>query len=224
VDGDSIYNGAVDNAGGVAGVLAAARAFTALPSRPARSVIFLAVTAEEEGLLGSDYFVRNPTVPGDAIVANINIDGLPLFYDFRDVVALGVEHSTLKAAADRAARALKLQVTPDPYPEQVFFIRSDQYSFIKRGVPAIFPMEGPKAANPGIDGAKTFTQWIATRYHKPSDDARQPLDFEAGVKGAKYSFLLGYFIATDPARPVWNRGDFFGDLFGSAREASSDTR
>lgn len=214
INGDSIYNGVLDNASGVAGMLAVAKAFSALPERPLRSVLFLAVTAEEMGLIGSDYFARNPTVPAGAIVANVNIDGLSLLYDFRDLVALGTEHSTLSEPVSRAARRLGLEITPDPFPEQLFFIRSDQYSFVRQGIPAVFVSEGIKAVDATLDVKALFERWIATRYHRPSDDLGQPLDFNVGAKGARFQFLLGYFVASDRDRPRWRPGDFFGERFG----------
>ena len=217
VDGDDIYNGVLDNASGVAGMLGVAKAFSTLTPRPLRSVLFLAVTAEEVGLIGSDYFARNPTVPTGAIVANVNIDGLPVLYDFRDVVAFGSEHSSVASAVQAASRRLGVEVSPDPLPEQIFFVRSDQYSFVKQGVPAVFATEGLKAVDPAVDARQLFDQWVATRYHRPSDDLKQPLNFEAGVKGAKLQFLIGHHLASDRERPRWNPGDFFGERFGKRR-------
>jgi Zn-dependent M28 family amino/carboxypeptidase len=181
-------------------------------------VLFVAVTAEEVGLIGSDYFARNPTVPRDAMVANVNMDGLPLLYDFADVIAYGFEHSTIAAPVRRAAERLHLEITPDPFPEQVFFVRSDHYSFVKQGVPAIFATEGMKAADPAVDGRALFDAWMATHYHRPNDDLQQPLNFTAATKGAKFQFLIGYNIASDADVPRWNQGDFFGDRFGQRRE------
>ena len=139
VKGDSIYNGALDNASGSAALLEVARAFTSLPTAPRRSVLFLAVTGEEEGLLGSDYYAEHPTVPLERMVANVNIDGLAILYPFREMSALGAEHSTLDSTVARVARRMGVTVAPDPFPQEVFFIRSDQYSFVRRGVPGYFP-------------------------------------------------------------------------------------
>jgi Zn-dependent M28 family amino/carboxypeptidase len=214
VNGDVIYNGVLDNASGVAGMLAVAKAFSTLQQRPTRSVLFLAVTAEESGLIGSDYFARNPTVPANAIVANVNMDGLPLLYDFRDVISFGSEHSSVASAVQRATRRLGLELTPDPYPEQMFFVRSDQYSFVKQGVPAVFAGEGLKTVDPAQDGRKIFDAWMASKYHQPGDDLNQPLNFAAAVKGARLQFLIGYFLASDQERARWNSGDFFGTRFG----------
>ncbi len=215
VNGKSIYNGAYDNASGTAVLIEVARAFTRLPTPPRRSVIFLAPTAEEKGLLGSDYFAEYPTVPRSQIVANVNMDSQNLQFDFRDVQVIGAEHSSLGADAVRAADKLGLEVSPDLQPEQAFFRRSDQYSFVKRGIPSVFLRRGGKAVDPKIDGLKLVNEWYATIYHSPSDDLSQPLNWEAGAKCAKFSFLLGYTIAQDDARPKWNDGDFFGKTFGS---------
>ena len=210
VKGDSIYNGAVDNASGTAALLEMARAFSELHPAPRRSLLFLAVTGEEEGLLGSDYYAHNPTVPITQIVANINMDELPTLYDFKDIVALGGEHSTLGAVADNVARHMGLTVSPDPAPEEVYFVRSDQYSFVLQGVPALYIDEGFQAVDPQIDGKKMHSDWDAQRYHQPSDDMSQPLDFAALVKCTRVDLAAGYEIAQQTERPHWNDGDFFG--------------
>ena len=218
VKGDSIYNGALDNASGTAALLEVARAFSALPTRPRRSVLFVAVTGEEEGLLGSDYFARNPTVPIERIVANVNIDGLGLLYPFRELSALGAEHSTLDSTVARVAGRMGVTVAPDPFPQEVFFIRSDQYSFVRQGVPAVFPFMGMRSDS-GIDAAARFKDWLATRYHLPQDDMDQPMDLEAGAETAQFEFLVGLEIANADHRPAWKEGDFFGRTFG--RKAAS---
>src|SRR5262249_16387391 len=159
IDGDSIYNGAVDNASGTAALLTIARAFSSLSKPPARSVLFLVVTGEEEGLLGSDYFAHNPTVPISQIAANVNMDGLPLLYDFRDIVPLGAEHSSIGNIVAEVAQHLGLEVSPDPIPEEVFFIRSDQYSFVRQGVPAVAITEGFKTRDPNINGTEVSFAW-----------------------------------------------------------------
>jgi hypothetical protein len=217
VNGDRIYNGATDNAGGDAALIEIARAFTRLRERPRRSVIFVALTGEEKGLLGSDYFAEYPTVPRAKIVANVNMDGVNLLFDFRNIVDIGGDHSSLGGVFKRAAEKMDVDVVPDPVPEQQFFVRSDQYSFVRRGIPALFPRTGTKAVNPQIDGAKMEADRFRFRYHLPSDDLNHPLDFEAGAKTARFNFLLGYIIAQDDQRPHWNDGDFFGKTFGGNR-------
>jgi hypothetical protein len=213
VNGDTIYNGAVDDGSGISALLEMATAFSKLPTPPARSILFLAVTAEEKGLLGSDYFAHFPTVPIHSIVADLNMDGMSVFYTFKDIVPLGAEHTTIADVVVRDAALLGLQVSPDPMPEQVNFIRSDHYSFVRQGVPATTIGEGLQAKDPGVDGRKFLENWIATRYHSPSDDMQQPLNFDAAVQFMQINFLVGYDLAQQHQRPVWKPGDFFGSLY-----------
>jgi hypothetical protein len=214
INGDSIYNGAVDNASGTAALLVIAKAFKSLPHEPARSIMFIGVTAEENGLLGSDYFAQFPTVPIQSIVADINMDGAGLFYTFNDVVPLGGPDSTLGEVVQRNAARLGLKVSPDPKPDQHYFVRADQYSFVRQGVPSVFIWQGEDARDPKFNGKKFIEEWIATRYHAPSDDMSQPMDLDAAVQFMQVDFLVGYDIAQDPQRPMWKPGDFFGETFG----------
>jgi Peptidase family M28/PA domain len=209
VNGDNIYNGAADNASGTAALIEIARAFSRMPQAPRRSLLFIAVTGEEEGLLGSDYYAHNPTVPISQIVANVNMDEVSFLYDFKDIVPLGGEHSSLGAVADDVARHMGLEVSPDPAPEEVYFVRSDQYSFVEQGVPSIYIGEGYKSVDPKIDGKKMQIDWESTRYHLPSDDMSQPMDFNATVKCTRVDLAVGYEIAQQTQRPRWNKGDFF---------------
>jgi hypothetical protein len=219
VKGDSIYNGALDNASGSAILLEVARAFSGMKTRPRRSILFLSVTGEEAGLLGSDYFAHYPTVSKSSVVANVNMDEDLMLWPLRDIVAFGAEHSSLDAVVQKAAARLSLSESPDPMPEEVVFIRSDQYSFVKQGVPAIFPVPGFKSDDPKIKPADIFKNWEQTRYHQPQDDMDQPgLDFDAAVKYARFIFLCGFLITEDSQRPTWNKGDFFGEHY--ARQAN----
>lgn len=218
VNGDSIYNGALDNASGSACLLEIARAFSQMNPRPHRSILFVSVTGEEEGLLGSDYFAHYPTVSKDGLVADINMDGAALLWPIEDVVARGAEHSTLDLAVHQAAARLKLDVSPDPHPEQVLFIRSDQYSFVKQGIPSLFSGPGKKSSNPNIKPEEIRRQWVATKYHKPQDDMNQPFDFESGAKFARYNFLVGYLVAQQNDKPAWNPTDFFGQHYGKKKD------
>lgn len=213
VDGDRINNGAMDNATGIAALLEVARAFASLPKRPARSVVFLAVTAEEKGLLGSDYFAQYPTIASGRIVANLNMDMFLLSYPFEDSVVLGYEHSTLRQHVDEAAAKLALKISPDPAPQENSFVRSDQYSFVRTGVPAIAVNEGVMADVDGKSGAQISEQWRKTRYHQPSDDLAQPIYWDAGAKMARFNFLIGLSVANAKKAPRWNEGDFFGRTF-----------
>jgi len=215
VKGDNIYNGALDNASGSAILLEIARAFSGMKTRPRRSILFLSVTGEEAGLLGSDYFAHYPTVNKSAVVANVNMDEDLMLWPLRDIVAFGAEHSSLDAVVKKAAARMQLSESPDPNPEEVVFIRSDQYSFVKQGVPAIFPVPGFKSDDPKIKPEEIFKNWEQTRYHQPQDDMNQPgLDFDAAAKYARFVFLCGFLITEDSQRPTWNKGDFFGEHYG----------
>jgi Zn-dependent M28 family amino/carboxypeptidase len=212
INGDAIYNGAADDASGTSALIELARAFTRLAKPPARSILFLATTAEEQGLLGADYFAHFPTVPRSSLVADLNMDGASVFYTFKDV--LGDEHSTLGDTIAREAGRLGLEVSSDPMPEQINFVRADHYAFVRQGIPAVTISEGLQAKDPKVDGRKFVENWIATRYHSPSDDMDQPLNFDATIQFMQINFLAGYDVAQDRQRPAWKPGDFFGDLFG----------
>lgn len=209
INGDSIYNGALDNASGTAALLELARVYSLLPTPPRRSLLFLIVTGEEEGLLGSDYYAHYPTIPISQIAANVNMDGISLLYDFRDIVPLGAEHSSISSAVNQVAQHFGLEVSPDPLPEEVFFIRSDQYSFVRQGVPSVAIVEGFKAVDPGINGRDVSLEWERTRYHTPKDDMQQPLNLDSAAKLTRVDFAVGYLLAQQPQRPAWNQGDFF---------------
>ena len=214
VNGDKIYNGAMDNASGSAALLETARAYSNMKMRPRRSILFLSVTGEEDGLLGSDYFARYPTVQKNGLVADINIDGAPLLWPIEDVVARGSEHSTLSAAVKEAGARMGLDVSPDPHPESVLFIRSDQYSFVRQGVPSVFLGWGEKSSDPKFKPEEIRRAFLATRYHKPQDDMNQAFDFDSGAKFARYALVLGYLVAEKTEKPAWNLGDFFGEHYG----------
>ena len=214
MDGDEIYNGAHDNASGVAILLEIARAYTALPEAPKRSVLFLGVTAEEWGLLGSDYFVRHPTVPGESLVADFTMDMPFLFHPLLDIVPYGAEHSSLAEAVGMAAEHLGLDIGPDPIPEQVLFIRSDHFSFVRQGIPSLFIKSGFETGDPSIDGSAINANWRVDFYHTPRDEADQGFDFTAGAGHARINFLTGFLVANADTRPTWNEGDFFGNKFG----------
>jgi len=217
VKGDKIYNGALDNASGSAILLEMARAFAGMNPRPRRSMLFLSVTGEEKGLLGSDYFAHYPTVEKKNIVANVNMDEDLMLWRLKDIVAFGAEHSSLKDAAAQAAERLSLTVSSDPMPQEVIFIRSDQYSFVKQGIPSMFPVPGFKSDDPKIDPKALFENWEQTRYHQPQDDMEQPgLDFDAAVKYARFVFLCGWTVSQQTERPHWNSGDFFGEHYGKS--------
>jgi Zn-dependent M28 family amino/carboxypeptidase len=189
-------------------ILEVARRLADPANRPRRSVLVVALTAEEKGLIGSDYFVRNPVVPGESIVADVNLDMPILTYPLKDLVALGGERSSLGPTIAAAAAGEGLGVVPDPAPEEMFFVRSDHYSFVQAGIPAISLDTGPGGA-----GDAAQHEFLATRYHKPSDDLSQPFDWGAAAKFLRVSLAATRALADAPDRPRWNKGDFFGVQF-----------
>ncbi|MCA8829292.1 M28 family peptidase [Hymenobacter pini] len=217
VQGDSIYNGAHDNASGVASVLEIARLYSRLKHKPRRSILLVLQTGEELGLLGSAYFAARPTVPKTQLVADINTDMPTIIAPLLSVVALGAQHSTLARPVAEAANFLHLTVENDPEPEQNRFIRSDQYSFVKQGIPALHIKYGNKTADGKNNLAEQVQKWRAVTYHKPQDDINGTFDFEAGCQYVRLNFLIGYLVAQDSQRPTWNANDFFGQRFGSPR-------
>src|SRR5262249_26552843 len=144
------------------------------------------------------------------IVANVNIDEPGAWYDFKDMIAFGAEHSSLGTVVEDVARHQSLTISPDPVPDEVLFVRSDQYSFVKQGIPAVAASQGFAAIDPRIDGKKVFFEWEEKYYHSRQDDMKQPyLHFDALVKGARFNLAVGYEIAQQTERPHWNKGDFF---------------
>ncbi|GGK16857.1 M28 family peptidase [Luteimonas terricola] len=219
VDGDAIYNGALDNALGVAIMTEAARELAAADEAPRRPQLFVAVTAEEQGLLGSQWFARHPTISDGALVANINIDMPVLTAPSRDVVPIGVEHSSLKAVVDAAAREIGVKVSPDPFPEEAVFVRSDQFSFVREGIPALYLDGGIEAADPDRDPKVSATWFMRNCYHRPCDQADLPINYDDAARLARLSARIAQGIADADARPAWNDGDFFGEHFGGQAPA-----
>ncbi|MGS2719521.1 M28 family metallopeptidase [Paraglaciecola aestuariivivens] len=210
---DKINNGAMDNATGTSILLETARLFSQLDTRPKRSILFVAVTGEEKGLLGSDYFAQNPTVPEGAMVANVNLDMPILTYEFADVIAFGANHSDMQKSVADAAQKIGLELSPDPMPDQALFTRSDHYSFVKQGIPSVFLVPGFKSVDPDTDGGKQFSHFLKTNYHKPGDDFTQPFNWQAATKFAEVNYHIGLTLANQAQRSSWNEGDFFGDTF-----------
>ncbi len=212
VNGDSIYNGAHDNASGIACALEIARTYANLTPKPKRSLLFLCVTAEEMGLLGSGYFTAFPTVPKAQIVAGINTDMPTLLAPLESVAPLGAEHSSLQAVVEEAARLVSLSVEPDPDPTEGRFVRSDQYNFVKAGIPALHIKYGYKKANPALNLAANVKTWREANYHRPSDNPDGFFVWSAGRKYAQVNFLISYLIAQATTRPTWKQGDFFESM------------
>jgi hypothetical protein len=213
VAGDTINNGAFDNASGTAILIELARTLAAAPTRPRRSILFAAVTGEEMGLQGSDYLARFPPQdPGAAgtIVGNVNVDMVLMLGPLTHVLLHGAEHSTLGPAFASAAKETGMSVAPNPMPEEVVFVRSDQFSFVRRGIPAIFPVAHGTGDAASLEA---IIAWRRTRYHAPSDDMAQPIAWQAGERFAAFVQAALWKIANDPKAPAWNRGDFFGEKF-----------
>jgi hypothetical protein len=201
---DEIFNGAMDNATGVASMIEAARLIRDNPGR--RPIVFLAVTAEEKGLVGSDYFARNPTLGHGEIVANINLDMPVVTDEFTDVIAFGAERSTLFPQVQAAAARQGITLSPDPMPQRGLFTRSDQYSFVQQGVPSIFLV--PRRANRDKAPGKRWNH-----YHKVSDEV-ELIDFEQLGRFTDVNHAIIRNVANMAEKPVWNAGDFFAKTFG----------
>ena len=208
VDGDSIYNGTLDNASGSAAILTLASVLTRMEA-PRRSVLFLWVTAEESGMLGSEYFARFPTVAPGRVVANQNMDGvMGMIAAASDVLAFGYEHSNLSEAVDFAVDRTGTPVSPDPTPEENLFIRSDQYAFVRRGIPAIWVQAARTSVDPAIDAQAELDAWIVDRYHRPSDDGDQPKDLEGVRAELRSNLLVSYHIANGMEEILWDPESF----------------
>lgn len=205
---DRINNGALDNAIGIASLIEEAKRFATAPTRPKRTVMFLAVTGEEKGLIGSSYFVDHPTVPLQTIVADINLDMPVLLYTFEDMIAFGADRSSLGPIVTKAVNAIGIGLSPDPMPEQGFFTRSDHFNFVKKGIPSLFLWPGVKGA-----GAKPFEDFLEHCYHRPCDDLSQPILWDQGVRFVATKHAIARAVADAPQRPTWNKGDYFGTTY-----------
>lgn len=216
VKGDTICNGAMDNAMGIASMIEVAHGFKHLKARPKRSILFLAVTAEEKGLVGADYFAQNPTMPKANLVANVNLDMPIVTYDFTDVVAFGAERSSIGPAVARAGSSMGISLVPDPQPEEGLFTRSDHYRFVQQGIPSVFLVTGP-----GGNGKIAGAEFLKTNYHQPSDDMNLPFNWGAATKFVGLNLAIARDLADTTDRPRWKKGDFFGTIyngFGAAGE------
>lgn len=210
VDGDRIYNGAKDNASGVAGLIEIARAYTKLPVPPRRSILFLFVTAEEQGLLGSQYYSVAPVYPLSKTLADINIDGLNLHGRTKDVTIIGLGNSDLDDYALQAATEQGRVLRLDPEPEKGFYYRSDHFNFAKQGVPALDPDEGIDfVGKPAGFGVKVREEYNERDYHKPSDEVRPDWDLSGAVEDLQFFFTVGYRVAQADKYPEWKPGTEF---------------
>ncbi len=218
VNGDRIYNGAHDNASGTGGMLEIARAFTRLPSPPRRSILFLAVTAEEQGLLGAQYYAEvAPVYPVAKTLANINLDGLNLWGKTRDITIVGLGNSDLDDYTARAATAQGRVLKADAEPEKGFYYRSDHFNFAKVGVPALYPDSGiDYVGKPPGYGETRRNEYTARDYHKPSDELRPDWDLSGAVDDLELLMTVGYDVAQASGYPEWKPGTEFRAI----REAS----
>ena len=210
LQGDQIFNGALDNASGTAGMLEIAEAFTALPEPPRRSVLFLAVTAEEKGLLGARYYAENPLYPLERTLANINMDGANIWGPTEDLVVIGMGNSSLDDVLRRHADAAGRTLVPDPESEKGFFYRSDHFQFAKQGVPALYVDAGTSfVGQPADYGQRVRDEYTAKNYHKPSDEVSDAWNLEGAVQDLRLLFLVGYDVAQGDAWPTWAEGNEF---------------
>ncbi len=210
LEGDQIYNGARDNATGTAGLLELAKAFTALPKRPARSIMFLAVTAEEQGLLGSAYYATHPLVPVDKTVADLNMDAMNTIGATRDITVVGYGNSELDDYVDQEAAEQGRTVRPDPEPEKGYYYRSDHFSFAKEGIPALYLDPGVDNVEHGVDwNMEKINEYTRERYHKPQDEFSPDWDLSGMVQDLKLFFRIGYRLSNETTFPNWREGNEF---------------
>lgn len=210
LSGDQVYNGALDNATGTAGLVELAEAFTKLPEKPKRSILFLAVTAEEKGLLGSKYYAENPLYPLNKTVANINMDVLNAYGPTEDVVVIGYGNTTLEDVLAEAAATQDRHIVPESSPETGSFYRSDHFEFAKQGVPALYAKSGVVARNQPADYVQKWSKSYTTSdYHKLSDEVRDDWNLEGAVEDLMLFFRVGYTVANTEAFPEWKPGTEF---------------
>ncbi len=208
--GDRIYNGALDNATGTGGLIEIARAYMALPKPPRRSILFLSVTAEEKGLIGSKYYAENPIYPLAKTVGVINMDGLNQWGPTRDITVIGLGNSTLDDVLRRAAAEKGRVLTPDAEPEKGFYYRSDHFNFAKQGVPALDPQDGVDFIGKPKDwGKQKRDEYTANDYHKPSDEIKPDWNLSGAIEDLRLHFTVGYRVAQSSVWPQWKPGTEF---------------
>ena len=210
IEGDSIYNGALDNATGTAALLALAKAFKAMPTAPKRSILFLAVTAEEQGLVGSQYYSVAPIYPLARTLANINIDGLNTYGRTKDLVVVGMGASELEDYAQAAAEEQGRVLKPDPESEKGYYYRSDHFNFAKQGVPAFYAHVGVDVIGKPADyGMRMRERYTSEDYHKPSDEIKPDWDLSGAVEDVQLYLIIGYRVAQAGKFPEWRAGNEF---------------
>jgi len=219
--GDNIYNGAIDNASGVASLLSIARAMAALPTPPKRSILFAFVGAEEQGLLGSQHLAYHPPMPAGYLAAVINIDGINFLGQAHDVNVIGNGKSDLDAIVQRVAQWQGRTVVPDYFPDRGYYYRSDQFSLAKVGVPGVYLHSGVNiVGKPDGWGKEQLEAWVDKTYHQPSDEFNSEWNLAGAVDDARLLMLIGLEVADQAAMPQWNPGD----EFEAARRAAIEHR
>ncbi len=222
VDGDRIYNGALDNASGTALLIEVGRVLAARRSELGRSLVFVAVTGEEQGLLGSEYYVEHPVFPLEDTVANINFDGINVWGETEDMVAMGAERSTIRNVVQDVFSRLDINRTADPFPEKGYFFRSDQFSFVKAGVPAVYYDYGLRFRGKSADwGEKLMKEYVEKHYHQPSDEYDPSWPLEGAVQMGRVVVQTAEELSTQKERPKWNEGDPFAQ--GASATAQPST-
>ncbi len=220
LEGDQIYNGALDNASGIASLIELAEAFLALDTPPKRSIVFMPVTAEEQGLLGSAFYGENPVYPLDKTVAAINIDGLNIYGPMNDIVVVGYGNSELDDYLAAAAESQGRTVVPDPDAEKGYYYRSDHFSLAKQGVPALYTDTGDDHIEHGAEWTRAKKdEYTAKNYHKPSDEYSGDWDLSGAVEDIQLWFLIGHKIANESTYPNWKEGSEFKAIRDAMMEA-----
>jgi Zn-dependent M28 family amino/carboxypeptidase len=223
LEGDQIFNGALDNATGTAALVELAEAFTKLESPPSRSIVFLAVTAEEQGLLGSYYYAANPVYPSTKTVAAINMDALNIYGKMKDITVIGYGNSELEDYLGAAAAEQGRRVRPNPEPEKGSFFRSDHFPFAKQGIPALY-------ADSGIDHVEHGAEWTLAqsdkytkeKYHKPSDEYDPNWDLSGAIDDLRLLFKVGYRLSMESTFPNWKEGSEFKAKRDADMEAAKE--
>ena len=207
LEGDQIFNGALDNATGTAALIELAEAFLALKQPPARSILFLSVTGEEQGLLGSEYYAAHPLFPAAKTVAAINMDSLNIYGPMKDITVIGYGLSELDRYMEEAAAEQQRVVNPDPTPEKGSFFRSDHFPFAKQGIPAVYPSGGTDSVEHGKEWTLELREkYTIENYHKPSDEFDPAWDLSGAIEDLRLLFKVGYRLAMDTVFPNWNEG------------------
>jgi Zn-dependent M28 family amino/carboxypeptidase len=215
--GDQIFNGALDNAAGVASLLEIAEAYTKAAAKPARSILFMSVTAEEQGLLGAAWYAANPLYPLNKTLVDINMDGVNQWGPTKDLVLIGLGNSTVDDVAQQVAAERNRTISPDPEPGKGLFYRSDHFEFAKEGVPALDPDAGTNFIGKDAGyGMKKREEYTEKDYHKPSDQVKPDWDLSGAAEDAKLFYLIGSRIANGTTWPEWKPGT----EFKAKREAS----